>query len=83
MKSNYVASGETNELMAVLLALTLLALTVSGIIVTAGWQRRRDLMMRRSVPGRPPAFEVGQIPFESGMLDVAAEARAVLRQLEG
>jgi signal transduction histidine kinase len=66
-----------------LLPLVLVALTVSGIIVVAGWQRRRDLIMRRRAPGLPQSFERAHVPFESGSLDVAEEARSVLRQLEG
>jgi len=69
--------------LVILLPFALFALMVSGTIAVAGWQRRQDLMMRRRAPGLAQTFELGQTPFESGMLDVAAEARAVLRQLEG
>lgn len=80
---SHVTSRETNEVLVILLALALLTLTVSGIIIAAGWQRRRDLLTRRNAPGLMETFELGRVPFKSGMLDVAAEALSVLRQLEG
>lgn len=68
---------------AVILPLALLAVTASALIAVSGWYRRRDLLQRRGQTGLAPRFELGQTAFASGMLDVAAEALAVLQQLEG
>jgi hypothetical protein len=67
----------------VVLPLLLLSLVVCGLIVFSGWQRRRELLARRSGRGIGRQFELGQTPFVSGMIDVAAEAAAVMRQFEG
>jgi hypothetical protein len=68
---------------AVLLPLLLLSLLVSGLIVVSGWQRRQDLLARQRRRGLTPQFELAQTPFVSGLIDVAAEVAAVLRQFEG
>jgi hypothetical protein len=66
----------------VALPVAIVALTASGLIVVSGWNRRREWVARQ---GRPPVgdrFELGQTPFSAGDLDVAAEARDTLRQLD-
>jgi hypothetical protein len=67
---------------AALLPAFLLALAVSGILVTAGWRRRRDILVRQSQRSPSSRFELGQTPFTSGLLDVATEVGAVLAQCE-
>ena len=58
-----------------------LAVFVSGVIAVAGWRRLRSL--ERQGPSRlPDQFPAEQVAFESGILDVAAEAAAVLRQFQ-
>ena len=63
--------------------LLVVSLVVCGLIVVSGWQRRRDLLARRRRPGIGHQFELGHTPFVSGVIDVAAEASAVIRQFEG
>ncbi len=72
-----------SSVQAMVLPALLLALTVSAIIVVAGLLRRRDLLLRGHNGGTRPNFAFGQTPLESGLLDVAAEIRAVLEQLDG
>jgi len=65
------------------LPVAVLALTASGLVVLAGLNRRRELIARQSKPAVESRFELGATPFVGGELDVAAEARDVLRQLDG
>lgn len=54
-------------------------------IAMSSWRRRRDLMARqaRDRPGSGAGrFELAQTPFASGNLDVAAEIRLVLAELD-
>jgi|SRR5579871_2146044 len=67
----------------IVLPIALLALTVSGIIVVAGWNRRRELLLRSSNVRAPDRFALGQTPFASGPIEVASEASAVLAQFAG
>jgi signal transduction histidine kinase len=66
------------------IALTLLGLSAftCGTLVFAGSRRRRHVLARQhageSVPDAMPAFVLGQTPFVSTELDVAAEMRDVL-----
>jgi hypothetical protein len=79
----HVLTAIGNAARAVALPSLLLSLIVCGLIVVSGWQRRRDLLARQSRRGIGRQFELGQTPFVSGMIDVAAEAAAVMRQFEG
>jgi hypothetical protein len=67
---------------AVAFPVTLLALTVSSVIVVAGWRWRRYLLHRQGRPVDADRIELGQIPFAAGVLDVAAETMAVMRRFE-
>jgi signal transduction histidine kinase len=64
------------------LPMAVLALTVSGLVVVSGLNRRRELLARQGRPVAESRFELGVTPFVGGELDVAAEARDVLRQLD-
>jgi len=66
-----------------LLPVGLVALTITTAIVAAGWNRRRAWLQRQGPADRGDRFELGQTAFASGVLDIATEVRAVLRQLEG
>jgi len=68
---------------AVALPVTLLALTVSAVIVVAGWRWRRYLLQRQGRPIDTDRIELSQTPFAAGVLDVAAETMAVMRRFEG
>lgn len=65
-------------------ALTLLGLSAitCGMLVFGGWRRRQELLARQDggefLMDTPAAFGLGQMPFASGELDVAAEAREAL-----
>ena len=61
----------------------LLALTVSVAAVIAGWGRRRELLRRQGSPFIPARIQLGQAPFAAELLDVAAEAAALLLRFEG
>jgi signal transduction histidine kinase len=61
---------------------TLLALTVSAVIVVAGWRRRRSLLDRQGRPFDAGRIELGRTPFAAGVLEVAAEAMAVMQRFE-
>src|SRR5262245_11165215 len=67
----------------VTLVMLLLAFTVSGVLVIAGWNERRVVLQRQGQRAAVGRFELGQTPFEAGTLDVAAEAREVLHSFEG
>jgi hypothetical protein len=64
------------------LPVAIFALTVSGLVVVSGSNRRRELLARQGQPATGNRFELGLVPFVSGELDVAVEARDVLRQLD-
>lgn len=66
----------------VALPVAIAALTASGLVVVSGWNRRRDWLARQGQPPVGNRFELGRTPFSSGDLDVAAEARDVMRQLD-
>ncbi|MEJ0017824.1 MAG: hypothetical protein WDN25_14905 [Acetobacteraceae bacterium] len=68
---------------AVAMPLVLLALTTSAAVAVAGWNRRRDVLQRQGRPANIERVDLVQTPFAAGSLDVAAEAREVLRQYEG
>ncbi len=65
------------------LPVMLLALSVSIVAVIAGWRRRGELLDRQNRPMLPARIELGNTPFETGVLDIAAETAAVMRQFEG
>lgn len=75
-------SGIIFDAQVLILPVAMLTLAVSALVVVSGWNRRRDLLIRQGQPASGGRFELGQMAFESGMLDVAAEANAVLRQFE-
>jgi signal transduction histidine kinase len=64
------------------LPVAIVALTVSGLVVVSGLNRRRELLARQGEPTAGNRFELGVTPFVGGELDVAAEARDVLRQVD-
>jgi signal transduction histidine kinase len=66
----------------VALPVAIVALTASGLVVVSGWNRRREWLARQGQPSVGNRFELGQMPFAAGDLDVAAEARDVLRQFD-
>jgi hypothetical protein len=66
----------------VALPVAIVALTASGLVVVSGWNRRREWVARQGQLPVGNRFELGQTPFAAGDLDVAAEARDVLRQLD-
>lgn len=65
-----------------LLPVAALALITSGIFVAVGWRRRNELLQRQGQPRAADRFEPGRTSFTGGVLDVASEAGAVLRQFE-
>jgi hypothetical protein len=67
---------------AIALPVALLALTISTIVVAAGWRRRRDLLIRQSRPFIGGAIQLGHDQFTSGVLDIAAETAAVIARFE-
>jgi hypothetical protein len=67
----------------VALPVAIVTLTASGLVVVSGWNRRRVWLARQGQPFVSDRFELGQTPFAAGDLDVAAEARDVLRQFDG
>jgi hypothetical protein len=71
-----------DSLWPIIVLLLVLSLTVCGVIVAAGWQRRRHLAHRQPQTSLAQRSEPGQTPFASGTIDVAAELEAVLRQFE-
>ncbi len=66
-------------------ALLSLSAITCGALLLGGWRRRRYLLARQDggepMADAPPAFGLGRTPFAGGELDVAAEARDVLRQM--
>jgi signal transduction histidine kinase len=69
-------------LVATALPATVLALTVSTVVVMTGWRRRRDLLQRQGRPFVTPRVELGQSTLEAGVLDVVLETTAAMRQFE-
>ena len=61
---------------------TLLASGVSTVAVAAGWRRRHELQRRQGQPLVAEPIELGQTTFAAGVLDVASETTAVMRQFE-
>ena len=61
---------------------TLLASSVSTVVVAAGWRRRRELLRRQGRPLVADPIELGQTTFAAGVLDVGSETTAVMRQFE-
>jgi light-regulated signal transduction histidine kinase (bacteriophytochrome) len=61
----------------------LFVLMASLAFVAAGWRARQQMLRRQGTRSNANRFELAQTPFASGLMDVAAEAAAVLRQLEG
>lgn len=66
----------------VTLPVALLTLAVCAMVVFAGWRRRSELLRRQGRPRPTDRFVLSQGPFESGVVDVAAEAHEVLRRFE-
>lgn len=64
------------------LPVAILTVIVSGLVVLAGLNRRRELLARQGKPVAENRSELGVTPFVGGELDVAVEARDVLRQLD-
>ncbi len=64
------------------LPVAIVALTASGLVIVSGWNRRREWLARQGQRLDGNRFELGQTPFAAGDLDVAAEARDVMRQLD-
>ena len=62
---------------------SLLASSVSTVVVAAGWRRRRDLLRRQGRPVNADPIELGQTTFAAVVLDVGSETTAVMRQFEG
>jgi anti-sigma regulatory factor (Ser/Thr protein kinase) len=66
-------------------ALLGLSAVTCGTLVFGGWRRRRHLLAQQDggqfLAVTRPAFGLGQMPFVSGELDVAAEARDVLHHM--
>lgn len=83
MAFGHLLSQGLELLQAVAAPMALLALTVSAIFVAAGWRARREVQLRQGGHQVSNRFELGQTPFASGLMDVAAEIGAVLRQFEG
>jgi signal transduction histidine kinase len=69
-------------LVATALPAMVLALTVAVVVVTAGWRRRRELLQRQGRPFVAARMELDRSTFAAGVLDVALEAMAVMRQFE-
>jgi signal transduction histidine kinase len=69
-------------LVATALPAMVLALTVSVVVVMAGWRRRRELLQRQGRPFVAARMELNRSTFAAGVLDVALEAMAVMRQFE-
>jgi signal transduction histidine kinase len=69
-------------LVATALPAMVLALTVSVVVVMAGWRRRRELLQRQGRPFVAARMELDRSTFAAGVLDVALEAMAVMRQFE-
>jgi signal transduction histidine kinase len=67
---------------AVAFPVTLLALSVSAVIVLAGLRWRRYLLQLQGRPVEAVRIALGQTPFAAGVLDVAAETTAVMRRFE-
>jgi hypothetical protein len=71
-----------NAATVIALPAAFLSSTVCAVAVFSGWQRRSELLWRQGRPGRADRFALSQGPFESGVVDVAAEAHEVLRRFE-
>jgi hypothetical protein len=78
----HVLTAILDSVAALALPAVLLAVTISGVVVMAGWTRRRELLQRQGRPFVTDRIELGQSPFAAGVLDVALETTAVLRQFE-
>lgn len=65
------------------LPVLLFVLVASLAFVAAGWRARQQALRRQGTRSTANRFELAQTPFSSGLMDIAAEATAVLRQLEG
>jgi signal transduction histidine kinase len=83
MAFGHLISDGLEIVQAVAAPMALFALMVSTIFVAAGWHARRDLKPRQGGHRAVNRFELGQTPFASDLMDVAAEVGAVLRLFEG
>jgi light-regulated signal transduction histidine kinase (bacteriophytochrome) len=68
---------------AVAMPFAVLSISLCGIIVLGGWRQRRKVLLRREHTRLTQRVEFGQAPFDSGMIDVATELRAILHHFEG
>lgn len=76
----HVLTAILDSAAAIALPAVLLAVTISALVVMAGWTRRRELLQRQGRPFVADRIELGQSPFAAGVLDVTLETTAVMRQ---
>ena len=78
----HVLTAILDSAAAIALPAMLLAVTISAMVVMAGWTRRRELLQRQGRPFVADRIELGQSSFAAGVLDVTLETTAVMRQFE-
>jgi len=68
--------------MLIALPAGVLSFAVCAVAIFAGWRRRSEVQWRYGRRSAASRFALSQGPFESGVMDVAAEANEVLGRFE-